>query len=129
LKGLVSSPYTPTLRSAFGDSSFHVGGIEQGISPPFPVTEPALAIWLLVLLFFVGLAIVGTPVAALNRLSGTLTLVPQGYALEELEDRWKEAHLRGWRVSVLLDELIGKPGRLIVRRSDQAPIPAENAGS
>lgn len=117
LHGKVSSPYTPALRSIFGDTAFYVGGIEQEVSPQFPVDESAYAIWLLLALLIVAIIVLYSPVAIRTWLSGTLRLIPEGYPLEQQEARWKEAHLRGWRMSVRLDELIEKPGQMIVRRS------------
>lgn len=117
LHAMVSSPYTSTLRSVFDDTSFHVGGIEQGVSPQFPVDEPAYAIWLLLFLLLVAIAILYSPVAIRTWLSGTLRLIPEGYPPEQQETRLKEAPLRWWRMSVQLDEVIEKPGRMIVRRS------------
>ena len=114
LGAAVSSPFTSPLQSAFGDIGFSVGGIKQGISPQFLVSEPVeysillLVLLLLLLLLVVAAVLVGACIAAVSRwLSGTLTVTAEGRDAEPVQ-------LRGWWISRPTDKLVGKPGRMIV---------------
>jgi hypothetical protein len=110
LAATVSSSFTPTLRSTFGDTAFSLGGIQDGISPSFPVTEPVkyAILWLLAILLVGLLVMAGTGTAAYRaRLSGTLIV-------KALGGRPHPVRLHGWRLSTSTEALIGKPGRVIV---------------
>ena len=113
LDATVSSPFTPTLQSTFGDTAFSIGGIQTSISPQFPATEPTAYSILLALgglLIIVVLLVGGCAAAACAWLSGTLMV-----AAADGDPR--PVRLRGWRVSKPTGKLIEKPGRMIVRGS------------
>jgi hypothetical protein len=107
--GTVSSPFTRTLRSAFGDTAFSVGGILQALGPRFPVAEPAAySLLLLVVLPLLALVALLTG-GGVGRawLAGTLTV-------EALDGDPQPVGLSRLHVSTPTDELIGKPGRMTV---------------
>ena len=103
LHGTVSSSFTPTLRSTFGDTAFSVGGIQGGISPSFPVIEAveySILLLLAFLLLVALLVVVGLFAARRARLVGNLTAKAAG-------GQSLPVPLRGWRVSTRIDGLIG----------------------
>jgi hypothetical protein len=108
LAAAVTSSFIPTLRSTFGDTSFSVGGIQGGISPQFPVSQPVLFSILVAILVMVGavLLVTGGSIST-ARLRGTLLLEMPKRAVPPLR-------LHGLRLSTSTDELIGEPGRMIV---------------
>ncbi len=113
LDATVSSPFTPTLRSTFGDTVFSIGGAQSSISAQFPATEPvsySILLALVILLFIAAALAVGGVAACRARLSGTMLVAAAG-------GRRRPVRLRGWRISAPTDELIGKSGRMIVRGS------------
>jgi hypothetical protein len=113
LAGTVSSTFTPTLRSVFGDTAFSVGGIRGGVSPLFMASEPAqwnISAWLLAFLGVVALLCA----AIAFRLRMTGALVVKGVEQES----GQEVRLRGRpRLSTRTDELIAEAGRMTVRGS------------
>ena len=113
LHAAVSSPFTPTLQSTFGDTGFSVGGIRLLISPQFPATEPAgynipLIVGLSLLCAFL-IALFGAA-AARARLTGELDVTPTNGFRQTFP-------LRGWRKSVWIERPTGKPRRMTVHGS------------
>lgn len=113
LHATVSSPFTPTLGATFGDTAFSVGGIQDGISPVFPATEPArydIGLIVVVLLIAAALIALICAAAARARLTGQLAVTPAAGPTKPIP-------LRGWYKSTRIDGLLGKPGRLSVHGS------------
>lgn len=108
LAATVSSPFTPTLHSAFADTSFSLGGYQSRLDPPFRASEPAHSL-LLALLVLLVLAVLLVAVAR-TWLSGTLTVTPEGRTPYK-------ARLSGWWLFRSTAGLDGSRGRLLVYRS------------
>lgn len=108
LAAKVSSPFSPTLRSAFGDTAFPLGAYQISLSPRFRASEPAYNI-LLGLLGLLGLMVLLFAVAR-ARLSGTLTVTAA-------EGPPHPLRLRGWWLFQSTAGLAERRGRLLVHGS------------
>jgi len=116
LKAAAASSYTPTLRSAYGYTTFSAGGLNGGESAPFPATVAAKwSILLLLLIALVLVALLAAAVVGLSWMSGVLVLT-------SVDDAVGEVRLRGPRLSVPTGRLIDIPGRLTVRGSPLHPV-------
>ena len=112
LNATVSSPFTPTLSSAFGDSTFSAGGLRGPISLLFSASEPVQWNILELILILLGVLVLLASGAAFRaRMTGELVL-------ETVDKVSHKFPLRGlpWR-SARTGKLIEKPGRITVHGS------------
>jgi hypothetical protein len=115
LNAQVSSPFTPTLRSAYSDTAFSVGGLSGGTSAQFTATAPAAwKIAELLLFLLLVLVLLACAVAIRARMSGTLVLT----SVDEVSG---EVPLRGPWLATRTHKLIEIPGRLTVHGSPVHP--------